>query len=424
MSLNKFFISVVASLYCASTQAFFLPRDVSQQVSQGRSSFTKTLPKIDSKITGDKVEEENIFKRYQCWSNPQETIDYMDYLGGRAPIPKIDQPSVVLGAGTEMKEIIMEKTPFPFEGDVFIERWEDIPEKLVDNRGQEWEDFPIYVCLPEWELEEKVLLAMPGSHPKRDDLVFTNENLIEKLLARYGLSRKQTTQMLPYYKLAMNGKVKDPVTTYKVSEFDGDALRACVSVTCGKWGGAVKERFNRIELTMDVVQWPEYKRMAYERGIFNCAFNVISLCHGGKTFREIVDNQFEELDDMTHELCKCMQKAQTAAMSAPQVMDRMHAMGTLQMFENNKGDISNKDLWPYQVGFFRNAAFMFVNNGFSSPAPMLDEYLGFLKDKGLVDWEDVEVKILGNASVQKGTMNHGGGMTVGTSFLQPGTENK
>merc|ERR1712070_631509 len=114
------------------------------------------------------------------------------------------------------------------------------------------------------------------------------------------------------------------------------------------------------------------------------------------TFREIVDNQFEELDDMTHELCKCMQKAQTAAMSAPQVMDRMHAMGTLQMFENN---------------------------GFSSPAPMLDEYLGFLKDKGLVDWEDVEVKILGNASVQKGTMNHGGGMTVGTSFLQPGTEN-
>jgi len=93
------------------------------------------------------------------------------------------------------------------------------------------------------------------------------------------------------------------------------------------------------------------------------------------------------------------------------------------MFENNKGDISNKDLWPYQVGFFRNAAFMFVNNGFSSPAPMLDEYLGFLKDKGLVDWEDVEVKILGNASVQKGTMNHGGGMTVGTSFLQPGTEN-
>lgn len=396
-----------------STEAFLLPKETSsQQIIHGKSSFSKSRPNIEQ-------QDKNLFKRYSVWSNPQETIDYMDYLGGRAPVPKIDQPSVVLGASTDMKTILMEKTPFPFEGDVFVERWEDIPEKLVDNQGKEWEDFPIYVCFNEWELEEKVLEAMPGSHPKREDLVFTNENVIEKLLARYGLSRKQTTQMLPFYKLAMNGAVKDHVTTYKVSEFDGESLRCCVSVTCGKWAGAVKERLNRIELQMDIVPWPEYKRHCYERGIFNTCYNVISLCHGGKKFREIVDIQFEELDDMTHELCRCMQKAQTAAMMPPQVMDRMHAMGTLSAYENLTGDISDKNLWPYQVGFFRNAAYMFTQNGFSSPAPMLDEYLGYLKDKGLVDWEDVEVKILGNASVQKGTV--GGGMTVGTSYLQPGT---
>lgn len=409
--LNLFFCFVLSF---TNTWAFLLPKELSRQViQQTRSTFVKNLPTVEDK-------ERDILKRYSVWSNPQETIDYMDYLGGRAPVPKIDQPSVVLGASTDMKTIIMEKTPFPFEGDVFVDKWEDIPEKLIDNKGTEYENFPIYVCFNEWELEEKVLAAMPGSHPKREDLVFTNENIIEKLLAQYGLSRKQTTQMLPYYKLAMNGAVKDSVTTYKVSEFDGEALRCCVSVTCGKWAGAVKERFNRIELQMDVIPWPEYKRAAYERGIFNTCYNMISLCHGGKKFREIVDIQFEELDDMTHELCRCMQKAQTAAMMPPQVMDRMHAMGTLPIYENQVGDISNKDLWPYQVGFFRNAAYMFTQNGFSSPAPMLDEYLEFLKDKGIVDWEDVEVKILGNASVQKGTMQ-GGSMTVGTSFLQPGT---
>ncbi len=119
---------------------------------------------------------------------------------GRDDPEKVDQPSVIIGKG-RLGKALAEWGGFAGNsteegktvGDVLVGRGEALPSVLYGRgKGEAYEEFPIYVCVPEWEVEE-VILACPKE--RWADLVFMQTACMEPLLTRYGLRHQKTTQV-------------------------------------------------------------------------------------------------------------------------------------------------------------------------------------------------------------------------------------
>ena len=113
--------------------------------------------------------------------------------------------------------------------------------------------FPIYVCVPEWEVEG-VILSTPKE--RRADLVFMQTACLENLLKRYGLCGKKQTQCCPYFGVSAIGRPMEGRVQYDVSKSDGEPKYGGETAVCGKWRGAVAERLKRQGLSCLVLDYP------------------------------------------------------------------------------------------------------------------------------------------------------------------------
>jgi hypothetical protein len=179
------------------------------------------------------------------------------------------------------------------------------PLPMASGGKTTYTSFPIYVCVPEWEVEG-LIQACPKE--RRADLVFMQTACIEGLLKRCefvgggvglvmdasgkgerqteagglrqrsrpllftrpliqplhtptptdGLCSKHQTQCVPYFGVSGIGRATEGRVQYDVSKSDGEPKYAGQTAVCGKWRGAVAERLGRQDLSclvLDYTYW-------------------------------------------------------------------------------------------------------------------------------------------------------------------------
>lgn len=318
---------------------------------------------------------------WQIRSDQQHTEDYFRFIEGKEAPEKVDQPSVIIGKG-KLGQALAEWSTFG-KDDVLVDRGETIPLTLTAANGTVYESFPIYVCVHEWQVEE-VILACPKE--KRNDLVFMQSACLENLLKRYGLCNKKTTQCVPYFSVSPLGLPIDGRVQYDVSKTDGEPKYAGQTSVCGLWRGAVAERLKKKGLhvvTMDYMYW---RKQMLERLLFDSVFGLLACVHAGsgeKTYGELAQNHWEEIDDILSELNRAVANIM-AVVLLTHVDRRLRGLAEGPSWRDKRPRMATAQEYPYRNGVLRSLSRTFTSRGFPSPMATHDEYLNFAKERKLV----------------------------------------
>ena len=297
---------------------------------------------------------------------------------------KIDQPSVIIGKG-KLGQALAEWSTFG-KDDVLLGRGEAIPPTLTAANGTVYESFPIYVCVHEWQVEE-VILACPTE--KRNDLVFMQPACLENLLRRYGLCNKKTTQCVPYFSVSPLGRPVDGRVQYDVSKTDGEPKYAGQTAVCGLWRGAVAERLKKKGLHVDAMDYMYWRKQMLERLLFDSVFGLLACVHAGsgeKTYGELAQNHWEEIDDIVSELNRAVANIM-AVVLLTHVDRRLRGLAEGPRWRDMKPRMATAQEYPYRNGVLRSLSRTFTSRGFPSPMVTHDEYLNFAQERKLVSYD-------------------------------------
>ncbi|CAN0259526.1 unnamed protein product [Ectocarpus sp. 12 AP-2014] len=318
----------------------------------------------------------------QVWSNPQAVQDYKDLLDGNAPEDTIDQPSVIIGRGklgTALASMGMGE-------DVVLGRGEAIPDSLPcsSGRGEGGEtamlqNFPIYVCVPE---EEVAALIDSCPDDKKEDLVFMSSGCLEPLLKSRGMCRGEQTQATLYFSVdKLGGRAVDAVTVIG-TDGRGEPKLAGETAVCGKWKGAFAMRLQQspFGLHCSTEYYLEWRRVMFEKLIFDCAVNLVGALHRFPTVGYVVQYHAEELVDMLFELKNTLRS--TLAVSLMNgYPERLIAYGD-QVGDRQTTRMDARTFKWYNE-FFYDISNTALKSKFGDPCPMHTEYLNYGRDKGI-----------------------------------------
>lgn len=202
------------------------------------------------------------------WSNGQAIREYQDFLAsGKQEISKeSDGPSLIVKSprvNPAYDGLVHAICSLGKGNDVIISSTDEIP-SLVGSH----ENFPIYVAIPPYELDD-FIKSLPESWKLRtDDFVFLSGGnlcgVVEPILKSYGYARDTMSQFL------ISGFSIPPITGIGkpldlTCELGLDAnMEVKLSgpcASCGKWGGAIQERLERNGITCRNVFYREWRRM-------------------------------------------------------------------------------------------------------------------------------------------------------------------
>jgi hypothetical protein len=114
---------------------------------------------------------------------------------------------------------------------------------------------------------------------------------------------------------------------------------------------------------------------------------LVALVHGNdKTYGELAQNHWEELDDMIIEVTRGMQNTM-AVVILSHAERRMRGIAEGARWKDKKPRMATKREYPFRNGVFRSLSRMFTTRGFPSPTPTHDEYLEFAQERKLIDYE-------------------------------------
>lgn len=185
------------------------------------------------------------------WSNGQAIKEYQDFLAsGKQEIEReSDGPSVIVKSGSPTADsspsalMVTAIASLGTGDDVVLTPGSPLP-PTMGNR----ESYPIYVVVPPSELHDFIKNLPDDWKPRREDFVFLSGGkicgVIEPVLKDYGYARDSMTQLLcgGFSTPGATGRPQD--LSCKVGiDASGEDKWAGETATCGKWAGAVAERF-------------------------------------------------------------------------------------------------------------------------------------------------------------------------------------
>jgi hypothetical protein len=213
------------------------------------------------------------------WSNGQAIKEYQDFLAsGKQEIDMAsDGPSLIVkSASSNASNLMVEAlTSIGNEFDAVITPGAAMPTMLGDR-----ESFPIYITIPPMELDEFLKNLPDDWKPRREDFIFLSGGkqygVIEPILKTYGMARDSMTQLLcggfttpGYPKVPMDLSCNIGLDT------NGEDKIAGETAVCGKWAGAVRERFESRGIPVKVGFYREWRRWMWERAAFDAVFNLV-----------------------------------------------------------------------------------------------------------------------------------------------------
>lgn len=275
----------------------------------------------------------------QTWSDPAVTQEYFDYLNNvNQRDMKKDCASTIVGHG-RIGNFLRDSGN---GDDLVIRRGQSIPE---DAPG------PVYVCTRNDDLEA-VIESCPES--KKEDLVFIQNGMLEKLLRRHDVS--DNTKANLYF--AISEMDEDPIDG--ITETDPKGLTA----VCGKWEGAFYERITNAGLTCKISKERDFRRSQLEKLIWISVFNLLGAVHGNIPMGEVARMHVKEVTEMSVELAQMVRFTLTVGM-LPEIEKRLLAYGrTVKDFPTGLKE------FKWRNGFFYEYSLLAKKNGFPDPTPM------------------------------------------------------
>lgn len=277
--------------------------------------------------------------RMQTWSDPAVTQEYFDFLSGvNQREMRKDCTSTIVGAG-RIGNFLREAGN---GDDLVIRRGQPIPE---DAPG------PVYVCTRNDDLEE-IIVNCPES--KKEDLVFIQNGMLEKLLRRHDVS--DNTKANLYFAISK----MDETPIDGVTDLDPEGLTA----VCGKWEGAFHERITNAGLSCKIIKERDFRRSQLEKLIWISVFNLLGAVHGNIAVGEVAKMHQSEVTEMSIELAQMVRFTLTVGM-LPEIENRMLAYGrTVKDFPTALKE------FKWRNGFFYDYSLLAKKNGFPDPTPM------------------------------------------------------
>jgi len=177
-----------------------------------------------------------------------------------------------------------------------------LPQSLGDR-----DSYPIYIALPPQELNDFLQTLPDDWKPRLGDFVFLSGGplcgVIEPILKRYGYARDTMTQLLcggfttPDTNI---GKGKPRDLSCKIgTDAKGESKWAGETATCGKWAGAVQERFETNDIRCKVGFYREWRRLMWERASLDAVFNIVGAVRDEPTsIKDVAVYYEQETSDM------------------------------------------------------------------------------------------------------------------------------
>lgn len=275
----------------------------------------------------------------QTWSDPAVTQEYFDFLSNvNQRDLKKDCSSTIVGMG-RIGNFLREQG---LGDDLVIRRGQSIPE---DAPG------PVYLCTRNDDLEDIIENCPPS---KREDLVFLQNGMLEKLLRKHDLT--DNTKVNVYF--AVSKMHADPIDG--ITETNPEGLTA----VCGKWEGAFQERILKAGLTCKVLKERDFRRSQLEKLIWISVFNLIGAVHGNVPMGEVAAMHEKEVTELSVELAQMVRFTLTVGM-LPNIEKRLLAYGrAVKDFPTALKE------FKWRNGFFYQYSMLAKKNGFPDPTPM------------------------------------------------------
>lgn len=277
--------------------------------------------------------------KMQTWSDPAVTKEYLEFLSGiNQRELKSDCKSTIVGDGRIGNFLLQQGSG----DDLVIRRGDAIP---PDAPG------PVYVCTRNDDLED-IILNCPEE--KKEDLVFLQNGMLEKLFRRHGLT--DNTKANIYFAVPKLGaKPIDGIT-----DTNPDGLTA----VCGKWEGAFFERIQKAGLTCKILKERDFRRSQLEKLIWICVFNLVGAVHGSVPMGEVANMHQREVTEMSVELAQMVRFTLTVGM-LPNIEERLLAYGrAVKDFPTALKE------FKWRNGFFYEYSMLAKKNKFDDPTPM------------------------------------------------------
>ncbi|KAG5187675.1 hypothetical protein JKP88DRAFT_260250 [Tribonema minus] len=311
----------------------------------------------------------------QVWSDSRAVEDYKNLLAGKAPADTTDCASVIIGAG----KVGTALADMGLGDDVVLRRGDAIPAEITDGEGNARSSFPIYVAVRERDLEA-VLKACPDD--KRADLVFLQGGCVEPLLKRYGACSKDQTQAVLWWTFeAGSARPIDGEVSLGLDSFGEPKVAGQTSV-CGKWAGALKGRLARGGLPCETMFYNDWRRVMFERLIFQSAFNLVGALHGYPTVGYVARYYTQEVDDLIYELGRSLRSTIAVTMLLG-IEERL--MTYAQEMEDKTPTTMDPEDFEWRNGFFyRHVTTPARRAKFPDPCEQHSLYLEYGRDNGLL----------------------------------------
>mmetsp|Transcript_25792 Transcript_25792/g.39525 ORF Transcript_25792/g.39525 Transcript_25792/m.39525 type:complete len:387 (-) Transcript_25792:101-1261(-) len=240
------------------------------------------------------------------WSNGQAIKEYQDFLAsGKQEIEKEeDGPSVIVKSGTLNEDHPFSLIPIAISSlrngdDVIVTPGSPLPLSMGDK-----ESYPIYIAVPPFELDQFITSLPDDWKLRRDDFVFLSGGkicgVIEPILKKHGYARDSMSQLLcgGFTTPGATGRPQD--LSCKVGiDASGEDKWAGETSACGKWSGAVAERFENQGIRCKTGFYREWRRDMWERASFDAVLNLIGAIRKEPTTLKDVALYYEpEASDM------------------------------------------------------------------------------------------------------------------------------
>lgn len=240
------------------------------------------------------------------WSNGQAIQEYQDFLAtGKQEIEKEeDGPSVIVISASTNRPINFVAEAIASmndqETDVIVRPGEPLPLELGERQS-----YPIYVAVPPHELDDFIRTLPEDWLPRREDFVFLSGGpkcgVIEPILKTHGFARDSMTQLL------CGGFTTPDIQAGKPQDLScnigtdsmGEGKWAGETAVCGKWAGAVQNRFETHQIRCKTGFYREWRRLMWERASFDAIFNLVGAVRDEPTTLKDVAMYYEpETSDM------------------------------------------------------------------------------------------------------------------------------
>lgn len=241
---------------------------------------------------------------------PPAVREYQDFLAsGQQEIRKeADGPSVIV----KSKKNPTSNNPLadalfslnPQQNDIILHPQDDLPLELGNRQS-----YPIYIAIPPQELEEFITQLPDSWKMKREDFIFLSggplAGVIEPILKDYGYARDSMTQLLcggfttPDTSLGGNSSKPRDLSCKIGTDAQGEDKWAGETAVCGKWAGAVQERFEKNGIRCKTGFYREWRRWMWERASFDAVFHLVGAVREERTTLKDVAMYYEqEASDM------------------------------------------------------------------------------------------------------------------------------